>query len=107
LDAGSGRPPTIGDLGIVSERAQPFARPSPTPIVRIEEFYALFSAGLEAGLDLLAESDLEEPPESFEEPPESDDPDEEESDEPLVVAVSLLAAGLSFEVVGLPRESVR
>jgi hypothetical protein len=51
-------------------------------------------------LDVLAESD-------FEDPEESDDPDEEESDELLVVEVSLLAAEPSFEVADLPRESVR
>jgi hypothetical protein len=100
LDAGSGRPPTIGDLGIVSEGAQPFAPLSPTPIARIEESYALFSAGLEAGLDSPAESD-------FEEPLESDDPDDEESDELFAAEVSLPAAELSFEVEALPRESVR
>jgi hypothetical protein len=99
LDTGSGRPPTIGDLGIVSERAQAFARLSPTPVVGIERFYALFSAGFEADLGVLAESD-------FEDPAESDDPDEEESDELLVVEVSLLAAEPSL-VADLPRESVR
>jgi len=66
---------------------------------------ALFSAGLEAGLELDEESDLA----ALEsEPLDSDDDDDDEADSVLAAGVSLAVVALSLVAVAdLPRESVR